>query len=102
MESKIAEERGADEQAQTQPAVVFVVVEKVLAITVVEVQHDELIVLLADAEPHIDDGVETTALINIHRRLKLFFGPASGLCLSRSSLGGLCVCMHIQDEREET
>ena len=58
MESKIAEERGADEQAQTQPAVVFVVVEKVLAITVVEVQHDELIVLLADAEPHIDDGVE--------------------------------------------
>lgn len=50
----------------------------------------------------IDDGVETTALINIHRRLKLFFGPASGLCLSRSSLGGLCVCMHIQDEREET
>ena len=58
MESEIAEERGADEQAQTQPAVVFVVVEKVLAITVVEVQHDELIVLLADAEPHIDDGVE--------------------------------------------
>ena len=47
-----------------------------------------------------DEGMETTALINIHRRLKIFFGEDSGLSVSRSALGGLCVRMHIV-EREE-
>ena len=45
-----------------------------------------------------DEGQETTALINIHRRLKIFFGGASGLRVSRSDLGGLCVCVHIETE----
>lgn len=45
-----------------------------------------------------DEGLETTALINIHRRLKIFFGGASGLRVSRSELGGLCVCVHIEVE----
>ena len=47
-----------------------------------------------------DEAIETTALINIHRRLKIFFGGDSGLSVSRSALGGLCVCMHIV-ERED-
>ena len=34
-------------------------------------------------------GQETTALINIHRRLQLFYGAEYGLRFSRSALGGL-------------
>ena len=45
-----------------------------------------------------DEAQETTALINIHRRLKIFFGGASGIRVSRSELGGLCVCVHIEAE----
>ncbi|HIS75224.1 MAG TPA: histidine kinase [Candidatus Merdivicinus excrementipullorum] len=44
---------------------------------------------------------ETTALINIHLRLKLMFGPESGLTVQRSSLGGLKVEIHIA-KKEET
>jgi len=36
-------------------------------------------------------GQEITGLINIHRRLQLVFGPDSGLLISRSELGGICV-----------
>lgn len=45
-----------------------------------------------------DEAQETTALINIHRRLQIFFGSASGLRVSRSELGGLCACVHIEAE----
>ena len=45
-----------------------------------------------------DEAQETTALINIHRRLRIFFGSASGLRVSRSELGGLCACVHIEAE----
>ena len=37
---------------------VLVVVEHILAVAVVEMQHDELVVFLTDAEAHVDDGVE--------------------------------------------
>ena len=47
-----------------------------------------------------DDGQETTALINIHRRLRIFFGGGSGLRVSRSALGGLCACVHIEAEED--
>lgn len=36
-------------------------------------------------------GQEITALLNINKRLKLFFGSDSGLFLSRSALGGILV-----------
>lgn len=36
-----------------------------------------------------DRAIETTGLLNIHRRLQLKFGPDCGLSLSRSALGGL-------------
>ena len=40
----------------------------------------------------LDKNVEElTAIININRRLKLFLGDKSGIEISRSSLGGLCV-----------
>jgi len=34
---------------------------------------------------------ETTGVINVHRRIELMFGSGSGLSLTRSQLGGLCV-----------
>ena len=35
------------------------------------------------------EGQETTALVNVHKRLRLKFGQNSGLSISRSDLGGL-------------
>ena len=43
---------------------------------------------------------ETTALVNIHKRLQIYFGKQSGIRVRRSTLGGLLVCMHIEDDRE--
>ena len=56
---EVAEEPGTDEQTDAQTAVVLVVVEHVLAITVIEMQHQELVVLLADAETDVNNGVAT-------------------------------------------
>lgn len=39
--------------------------------------------------------METTAIININRRLKLYFGDKSGLLVGRSELGGLKVIVHV-------
>lgn len=39
------------------------------------------------------ESIEVTALINIHRRLKLQHDEMSGVFLERSSLGGLCVVL---------
>lgn len=47
-----------------------------------------------------DDTIETTALVNIHRRLQIYYGADSALSVDRSPLGGLKVCMHIEDMRE--
>lgn len=38
---------------------------------------------------------EITALINIHRRLRLRYGSVAGIELSRSEMGGLCVALKI-------
>ncbi len=43
---------------------------------------------------------ETTALVNIQRRLSIYYGETSGLRVDRSTLGGLRVCMHICQESE--
>lgn len=48
-----------------------------------------------------DDRIEPTALVNIHRRLQIYFGPHSRLEVDRSDLGGLLVRMHIEDRRED-
>lgn len=43
---------------------------------------------------------ETTAMINIHRRLRILFGPSSGLNIVRRPGGGLRVEMHIALEKQ--
>lgn len=45
-----------------------------------------------------DSQTETTALINIHRRLRYHFGPESGLRLFRTDAGGLLVQLRIVKE----
>lgn len=53
---------------------------------------DQLTALL-DAS---DSIAETTAIINIHRRLRLLFGEGSGLTLTQSPLGGMRITMYIE------
>jgi len=51
---------------------------------------------LASIAALLGDGrrdVETTGIVNVHRRLQLKFGPASGLSVRRSELGGLHVML---------
>lgn len=43
-----------------------------------------------------DESAETTAMVNIHRRVRLKFGPGSGLSVERSELGGLRVEVKLQ------
>lgn len=49
-----------------------------------------------------DRAIETTGLLNIHRRLQLKFGPDCGLTLSRSALGGLKAELTIRKDKEDT
>lgn len=42
-------------------------------------------------ELRLEEPLETTGLLNIHRRLLLRFGEQAGLRLTRSAMGGLCV-----------
>jgi two-component system sensor histidine kinase YesM len=42
------------------------------------------------------EGLETTGIINIHRRIRLVFGEESGLKLYRSELGGLKAVLGIR------
>ncbi|WP_147275075.1 sensor histidine kinase [Paenibacillus prosopidis] len=48
-----------------------------------------------------DAEIETTGILNVHRRLRLKFGEFGGLSLSRSHLGGLRVDIRIPYERNE-
>lgn len=51
------------------------------------------------AEPP-DSGIETTGVLNVHRRLQLKFGERSGLTCSRGRSGGLKVAIRIQTSKE--
>ncbi|SFA79813.1 two-component system, sensor histidine kinase YesM [Cohnella sp. OV330] len=42
-----------------------------------------------------EESQETTGLINVHRRLQLKYGKQYGLSLSRGSLGGMQVMLHL-------
>jgi two-component system sensor histidine kinase YesM len=46
--------------------------------------------------------VETTGLINIHRRLQLKYGEGGGLEIKHSDLGGLLVQIYIPNDKENT
>ena len=45
---------------------------------------------------------ETTALVNIQRRIRLCYGPDCGLSLGQSPLGGLTVTIRLPGEKEKT
>ncbi|MFV0400770.1 MAG: sensor histidine kinase [Oscillospiraceae bacterium] len=45
-------------------------------------------------------NAETTALVNVHRRLQLYYGGECGMRFVRSGMGGLSVCMRILAEGE--
>lgn len=56
---------------------------------------DETLQSLNEKLQSTDMQMETTAIININRRLKLYFGDKSGLLVGRSELGGLKVIVHV-------
>ncbi|MHA6482775.1 sensor histidine kinase [Paenibacillus sp. strain BS8-2] len=56
-----------------------------------ELSDAQLEALAANMSRNENFMEETTGVINVHRRIELMFGPGSGLRLSRSQLGGLCV-----------
>lgn len=45
-----------------------------------------------------EEAMETTGILNVHRRLQLNYGPAFGIEVSRSGLGGLKVLLMIRRE----
>lgn len=48
-----------------------------------------------------DDG-EITGIINIHKRLGIYFEGNAGLVVTRSGLGGVCVSIRIKNEGRKT
>lgn len=42
-----------------------------------------------------EQTLETTALINIHRRLRMKYGPLAGIMLTQEGVCGLTVSIHI-------
>ena len=48
-----------------------------------------------------DDDGEITGIINIHRRLKLYFDGQAGLTISRGQLGGACVTIWIRGKKRD-
>ncbi|MBA2939661.1 histidine kinase [Paenibacillus sp. CGMCC 1.16610] len=56
---------------------------------------DETLERISDTLDNGDEHAETTGLVNIHRRVKMTFGEAYGLRISRSELGGLKVIISI-------
>ena len=59
---------------------------------------DETIAGLTQKLDHAPKDAEITALLNVHRRLRLRFGEESGIFLYRSPLGGLAVDLRIFPE----
>jgi two-component system sensor histidine kinase YesM len=54
-----------------------------------QLSEERLNELSAKLENSHKQTEESTGLLNVHRRIRLKFGPESGIVLSRSSLGGL-------------
>jgi two-component system sensor histidine kinase YesM len=60
---------------------------------------EEVIALLNARLEGYQPITEITALFNIHKRLKLFFGEKSGVSVSKSNLGGLKVTIVLSEGR---
>lgn len=56
---------------------------------------DTVIYNLQEKLDYSGDELETTGIINIHRRIRLVFGDESGIQVSRSELGGFMVIVKI-------
>ncbi|WP_438449318.1 sensor histidine kinase [Gorillibacterium sp. sgz5001074] len=56
---------------------------------------DEKLIDITMALANRDENVETTGMVNIHRRLAITFGERGGIGVTRSELGGLQVTLHI-------
>lgn len=65
-----------------------------------EFQEAELAALQQKLES-TDSKLETTALVNIHRRLRYHFGPQSGLKIARTPGGGMKVQLYIVKEVQD-
>ena len=63
---------------------------------------DDLFLQLQQKLDATDTQLETTAIINIHRRLQLKFGPSAGLSLTRQIPDGLKITLQIPLPKEET
>ncbi len=61
---------------------------------------DEKLANLQSLLGSTDEAAESTAILNIHRRLRLKFGEESGLGISRSVYGGLRVDIEIGLDRQ--
>ncbi len=57
---------------------------------------DNGIMELENALMYKGNDIETTALINIHRRIRLEYGQNSGVLVSKSEMGGLKVILRIE------
>lgn len=57
---------------------------------------DDTVKMIREKLANTDPRMETTALVNIHRRLRIYFQQSSSLEVERSSLGGLLIRMKIQ------
>ncbi|OPA78324.1 hypothetical protein BVG16_10560 [Paenibacillus selenitireducens] len=66
-----------------------------------ELIDEQLSMLQAKLNSHYVH-METTGLINVHRRLQLKFGTNAGVLVSRSSLGGLRTEIYIPIEEDKT
>ena len=55
---EIAEEAGPDEQADADAGMILVVVEHGLAVTVIVLQHEELVGIVVEAVAQLHDGIE--------------------------------------------
>ncbi|MGV2644320.1 hypothetical protein GNF86_23550 [Clostridium perfringens] len=63
-----------------------------------ELTDEQLSMLEAKLNSH-NEHMETTGLINVHRRLQLKYGTDAGVLVKRSSLGGLRteICIPIRE-----
>lgn len=60
-----------------------------------DVMDDDLLLRLQRQVLSFNDEMESTGLFNVHRRLQLMFGEASGIKLTKSRYGGLAVTIMI-------
>jgi len=65
-----------------------------------EINDEKIAELSSLLRKKTDDAIETTGMLNVHRRLQLRYGSSYGLAVSRASIGGLRVEMKIGLKQE--